>query len=280
MPIEGGRDAVLLPRDAKFKQPAKTGYRLSELYKRIANLGVRRLRLYLDTAFSTPSNAQPAANAPTAKPVQIAPALGPFGKFITAKWVVISAGTGTQATYADPKAPRSAFTDALLAGLRGNADRIGDGNRNGAVTAGELGDFLRNEVYAVVQITTGGTQRPNLIGNEAEILAIGPFAALAPQTPPPPPVAPTPPTSGAVKPSFNCAKAYAKAEKAICSSPAVATLDNVMVGLFKKARAARKGAARNALTAQQKRWLKLRNACQSDIACLAQRYGERIQQLQ
>jgi uncharacterized protein len=83
-----------------------------------------------------------------------------------------------------------------------------------------------------------------------------------------------------VKPSFNCAKAYAKAEKAICANPAIATLDNVMVDLYKKARAARKGAARNAITAQQKQWLKQRNACGPDIACLAQRYGERIGQLQ
>ena len=132
MPVEDGRDAVLLPRDAKFDQPIQTGYRLSELYRRVASLGVRRLRLYLDTAFSTPSNAQPAANAPAPKRVQIAPLPGPFGKFISGNWVVISAGTGTQATYADPKAPRSAFTDALLSGLRGQADILGEGNNNGA----------------------------------------------------------------------------------------------------------------------------------------------------
>jgi len=53
-----------------------------------------------------------------------------------------------------------------------------------------------------------------------------------------------------------------------------------MAGLYKKARAARKGAARNALAAQQKQWLRQRNACGSDIACLAHRYGERIGQLQ
>ena len=57
-------------------------------------------------------------------------------------------------------------------------------------------------------------------------------------------------------------------------------LDNVMAGLYKKARAARRGAARNALAAQQKQWRKQRNACAADIACLAQRYGERIGQLQ
>ncbi len=271
MPIEDGRDAVLLPRDANFKQPVRTGYRLSELYKRLASLGVRRLRLYLDTAFSTPSNAQPAANAPSPKPVLITPELGLLGKFLTGKWIVISAGTGTQATYADPKRPRSAFTDALLSGLRGQADTLAAGNKNGAVTAGELEAFMRNELHAVLSKATGGTQRPGLFGRKSEILSAGPVARPAPAAAP---------QSGPVKPSFNCAKAVARAEKAICSSPEIATLDNVMAGLYKKARAARRGAARNALAARQRQWLKRRNACGQDTACLAQRYGERIQQLQ
>jgi uncharacterized protein YecT (DUF1311 family) len=274
MPIEGGKDAVLLPRDAKFKQPIKTGYRLSDLYRRLASLGVLRLRLYLDTAFSSPSNAQPAANAPAPKPVQLAPVLGPFGKLITAKWVIISAGTGTQATYADPKQPRSVFTDALLTGLRGYADTLVEGNRDGAVTASELNAFMRNILNTTVRKATGGTQQPGFYGSSSEILTVG----LAPKAAPA--ATPTPPQSGAVKPSFNCAKAFTKTEKAICASPAIATLDNVMVGLYKKVRGARKGAARNALVAQQKQWLKQRNACGSDIACLAQRYGTRIQQLQ
>jgi len=274
MPIKNGRDAVLLTRDAEFKQPAKTGYRLSELYRRLASLGVRRLRLYLDTAFSSPSNAQPGPDAPAVRRVQIAPVFGPFGKLITAKWFVISAGTGTQATYADPKAPRSAFTDALLSGLRGYADTLVAGDKNGAVTAGELDAFLRNELHVAVQKATGGTQRPSLFGSKSEILTLG----LTPK--PAPAATPAPPQSGAVKPSFNCAKAFAKAEKAICSSPAIATLDNVMVDLYKKVRRGRRGAARNALVTQQKAWLRQRNTCGSDIGCLAQRYGTRIQQLQ
>ena len=135
--------------------------------------------------------------------------------------------------------------------------------------------FVRNQLDVAVQIATGGNQRPGFYGRNSEILSAGPIAAA-----PAPAPEPAPPPSSAVKPSFNCAKAYARAEKAICGSPAIATLDNVMVDLYKKARAARKGAARGALVAQQKQWLKQRNACGSDIGCLAQRYGTRIQQLQ
>ena len=53
-----------------------------------------------------------------------------------------------------------------------------------------------------------------------------------------------------------------------------------LTALFCGLGAARKGAARSELTAQQKQWLKQRNACGPDVACLAQRYGERIGQLQ
>ncbi len=83
-----------------------------------------------------------------------------------------------------------------------------------------------------------------------------------------------------VKPSFNCAKAWSKAEKAICANLEIATLDNEMVSIYVKHRRALRGARRRALINQQKQWLKQRNACGSDVACLAQRYGERIQQLQ
>ncbi|MDH3578997.1 MAG: hypothetical protein OEM91_00020 [Hyphomicrobiales bacterium] len=282
-PIDNGKDVVLLPRDANENALARTGYRLSALYRTLHALGVRRLRLYLDTAFSTPSNAQPSPNAPAPKPVQTRPAIGLFGTLTPPGWIVITAGTGDQPAYADPKKPSSAFTEILLTGLRGLADTTGSGNRDGAVTAGELVPFVRNVLRAVVRKATGGSQRPSFFGRRTEILSLGRVAAPtpppAPPSPPPAP-APAPQQEGAVKPSFDCGKARAPAEKAICANPAIATLDNVMVDLYKKARSARKGSARNALTAQQRQWLKSRNACGSDVACLAQRYGERIGQLQ
>ncbi len=83
-----------------------------------------------------------------------------------------------------------------------------------------------------------------------------------------------------MKPSFDCARAATATEKAICASPAIATLDRVMAEAYGKIYAARRGTARSALVRQQKEWLKRRNACGADVACLATVYSTRISELQ
>lgn len=84
---------------------------------------------------------------------------------------------------------------------------------------------------------------------------------------------------GGAGPSFDCSTARAGAEQAICVYPDLAQLDRVMADLYEKVRAARTGAASQALIAEQRRWLNDRNACGSDHGCLARVHNERIQQL-
>lgn len=81
-------------------------------------------------------------------------------------------------------------------------------------------------------------------------------------------------------PSFDCNTARPGAEQAICVYPDLAQLDRTMAELYEQVRAARTGAAREALIAEQKLWLDGRNACGADHACLARVQRERIQQLQ
>jgi uncharacterized protein YecT (DUF1311 family) len=210
------------------------------------------------------------------------PLIGPLGMLTPPNWLVISAATGTGPAYADPKKPLSAFTEILISGLRGAADRTSTGNGDGKLTAEELVSFLRIRIGAMVRSATGGKQRPSFHGRASEFLIAVPIAPAS--TAPPPAPSPAPPTTqqkqGSVKPSFNCARAATTTEKAICADPAIAALDNVMAGLYRKANAARRGSARNALVAQQKQWLRQRNNCGSSIACLARVYAERIGQLQ
>ena len=84
----------------------------------------------------------------------------------------------------------------------------------------------------------------------------------------------------AVAPSFNCARARLRAEKAICANPEVAALDNEMAALYVQIRRGLRGSKRRALIERQKQWLKQRNSCRSDIACLIRHYQTRIRQLQ
>ena len=88
------------------------------------------------------------------------------------------------------------------------------------------------------------------------------------------------PQQGFAQPSFNCALAQTDSERAICASPELAGLDQMMAHLYQKAWAARTRAARHALAGQQKQWLGYRNACGSDRACLTEVHHQRIQQSQ
>jgi len=170
--VENGQDVVLLPRDAHASRMLRTGYRLSDIYRNLSRLGVSRLRIYLDTSFSDPMNAQPEAGARAPSPVETRPLLGPAGTLTPPGWVVLTAATGDQPAYSEAGKPLSAFTDLLVKGLRGLADTTGKGNGDGAVTAGELVPFVRGQLDIAVQLATGGRQRPSFFGREAEILAV------------------------------------------------------------------------------------------------------------
>lgn len=165
--VDSGRDAVLLPADADPDQAEQTGYRLSTLYANLAAIGVERLRLFIDASFADALDAQPALEVGPPGSVVAYPIIGPLGTLTPTEWVVVTAGTGTEPTYEDPGAPRSAFTDALIAGLSGEADGDGDG----AVTAGELAAFIRARVGSVVKEATGGSQTPALFGSQGEVLS-------------------------------------------------------------------------------------------------------------
>lgn len=80
-------------------------------------------------------------------------------------------------------------------------------------------------------------------------------------------------------PSFDCTRAFAEAEKAICTDAELAELDNQLAGAYKTALAVLHGDARKDLIAEQKRWLASRNACEWNQACLVHRHRQRIQSL-
>jgi len=78
--------------------------------------------------------------------------------------------------------------------------------------------------------------------------------------------------------SFDCNKASALTEKAICATSQLSALDDQMAQAFKDALAT--AGDRSALTASQRLWLRRdRNACQDDTVCLRQVYMKRIADL-
>ncbi len=87
--------------------------------------------------------------------------------------------------------------------------------------------------------------------------------------------APPPP-----RPSFDCAKARAPSEVAICKSAGLAEMDLRMTKAYGELRGRVRGRKRRSLRKSQKRWLRKRNACGDNLKCLESAYLERIAALQ
>ncbi|MEM8688963.1 MAG: lysozyme inhibitor LprI family protein [Pseudomonadota bacterium] len=77
-------------------------------------------------------------------------------------------------------------------------------------------------------------------------------------------------------PSFDCKKASAPDEKAICENFTVAWLDRQLDRARKDALARADGQTSGALRADQSAWLASRRDCGSDVPCLTERYVLRL----
>jgi uncharacterized protein len=86
------------------------------------------------------------------------------------------------------------------------------------------------------------------------------------------------PGPAAAAPSFDCGKAASAVEKALClpENEDAAYRDAVLAALYKEMK--EQGGYEEVL-AGQPAWLKLRNACGADTACLTRQYDTRIAEL-
>lgn len=85
-------------------------------------------------------------------------------------------------------------------------------------------------------------------------------------------------TAGAA--SFDCSKAAAPDEIAICANPDLSNLDVQMATLYGvRMEIPMLMGARGAAQDEQVQWLSQRKSCGGDVACLQSAYATRIQQL-
>jgi len=78
--------------------------------------------------------------------------------------------------------------------------------------------------------------------------------------------------------SFDCAKAVSKTEKAVCSDAQISALDDKLATLWRSTLT--KVANARMLKADQRQWLKRRNACGDSTACLRRAYLMRLTELE
>ncbi|WP_169741298.1 lysozyme inhibitor LprI family protein [Andreprevotia chitinilytica] len=87
---------------------------------------------------------------------------------------------------------------------------------------------------------------------------------------------------GAGAASFDCKKARAEDEKAICANPELSKLDEELAQAFKSAQAAMAGDTKRiaAFRRDQAEWIKDRARCGDTVSCLKNEYVDRIRWLQ
>ncbi len=91
-----------------------------------------------------------------------------------------------------------------------------------------------------------------------------------------PAVTPSMPATANGTPSFDCRRATAPAEIAICRDPSLAELDRELAEAFRSAQAAATGGDAAGLSAQQRAWMRRRDACGANPLCLRQTMAGRL----
>ena len=81
-----------------------------------------------------------------------------------------------------------------------------------------------------------------------------------------------------IKPSFACGNAQSTAEPAICTSAALAGYDRSVTAAYRRALSV-SGDDAASVRQEQLDWLKTRNACGADAACLEKNMRDRVDQL-
>jgi uncharacterized protein len=80
----------------------------------------------------------------------------------------------------------------------------------------------------------------------------------------------------ATSPSFSCAKARLPDEVAICHSPALSRLDHRMSSLYHDITACSGMGVRGDMQDDQRAWIKSRQDCGANAACITKLYKKRI----
>jgi uncharacterized protein len=141
---------------------------------------------------------------------------------------------------------------------------------------GAMGPRTRNAIIAF-QRDKGLPQTG--AANEATAAAVQTAVALASRAPAPSADSGAGGEAVVSGPSFDCARAGTPPERAICADPGLAALDLELARLYGDARAAVGDAGAEALRANQREWMRRRDACGADAFCINAQMEERIARL-
>ena len=153
---DDGKEAYLLPVDAKLDDLDKTAYSMQELYDHLGKIGARTIMLMLEANFA--KNLDELIDPPNlpeleveAMPVNPVPGLAAF-----------KASDRDQKTIKDPEYGIGLFTRYLIEGLAGKADAAPLGNDDKRIDTVELYVYTADAVRTAARKSFGLEQKPTL----------------------------------------------------------------------------------------------------------------------
>ncbi|MDB3953213.1 DUF4384 domain-containing protein [Alphaproteobacteria bacterium] len=160
MPGISDKRGYLLPSDSDPATAEINGYPIDLIFKNLETLNARSVTIYLDACFS--GNTPKGMLIKSASPIFIKYKASNTPKGIT----VITAASGDQLASWDHEAKLGLFTNHLLNGLYGAADKKGDGT----VTLGELKFYLAENMSYAARRIFNREQKASVAGGDDVVL--------------------------------------------------------------------------------------------------------------
>ena len=158
---DGERPGYLLPVDADKDSAELNGYPIELLVENLRKLPSRSVTVYLDACFSGVAGKPAAYASPVSRGADISGVSG------VPSFAILTAASGDQWASWDKEARHGLFTEHLLDGLYGAADKDGDGR----VTAREAKLHLDGTMTGAAQEDHGREQDAGLYGDASAVLS-------------------------------------------------------------------------------------------------------------
>ncbi|MEO1206395.1 MAG: peptidoglycan-binding protein [Pseudomonadota bacterium] len=154
----------LMPVDSHPDTIQLNGYPLSQMYSNLEGLDVKSAVVFLDACFSGGSAGGMLTQA--ASPVAVTAKMPAIKT--SQKLTVLAAAEGDQLASWDEKSGFGMFTNSLVSGLKGNADK----NNDKQITASELHSYVHNKVRRSARREFGRIQTPVLMGQADYVVRV------------------------------------------------------------------------------------------------------------
>lgn len=148
MPDENSKEAYLLPVDGFSKSPATSALSTKVLYDKLGKMNSKSIMIFLDACFSGAK--RDGKMLASSRGVAIKPNSNPVGS----NTVVFSAAQGNETAYPYKSMKHGMFTYYLLDKLQ---------QTGGAVTMGDLSDYVTTQVKRKSVVENGKSQTPSVV---------------------------------------------------------------------------------------------------------------------